>query len=134
MDWFMCISKLFMFGGIIIVHIYRCKTLHKSLHSIYWLPENGGLAPLHADLQPSVHILDCNYINTKKIIHIIRMLHLAIQFVWWLGNELIPYLGNENYFLRVVAIKIDWFYLNICHYISRNTKSSDTWLEKIHVL
>lgn len=45
-----------------------------------------------------------------KIIHIIRMLHLAIQFVWWLRNEFIPYLCNENYFFKVSGHK-NWLIL-----------------------
>lgn len=31
-------------------------------------------------------------------------------------------------FLRLVVIKIGWFYLNICYYILKNIKSLDIWL------
>lgn len=56
---------------------------------------------------------------------------LKIQFVSWLGNEFIPYLGNRNcLILKGVAIKIDWYYLNIFYCISTNKKGSDTWVWK----
>lgn len=84
MDWFMCISKLFMFCGIIIVYIYCCKILYKSLYLIYWLFENGGLVFFYVDLELLVYILDCNYINKYGIFfyyNIIRMFYIVIRSV-----------------------------------------------------